>query len=268
MNQNDTRKWIVRENYSKIALQSRDQNQTSCCGAGGCGDSVVFSDDYTNETGYNPDADLGLGCGIPTRFAAINPGDTVLDLGSGAGNDVFVARAATGEHGRVIGVDMTPEMIKKAETNLAKFDYSNIEFREGEIEALPVDDDSVDVALSNCVLNLVPDKQKAFSEIFRVLKPGGHFSISDVVLYGTLPESLHDVAVLYAGCISGAIQKQSYLDTITRVGFTQIEVLSEKAITIPDELIEQNLSPEQLAEYKTSDARVTSITVTARKPVA
>ncbi|MBP6184156.1 MAG: arsenite methyltransferase, partial [Saprospiraceae bacterium] len=207
-------KAIVREKYSEIALQSKEQNQSSCCGAGGCStaDYTIFSDDYSNLKGYQPDADLGLGCGLPTEFALIKKGDTVVDLGSGAGNDCFVARSLTGESGKVIGLDMTDAMVTKAWENADKLGFTNVEFRKGDIEQMPIGGNRADVVISNCVLNLVPDKQKAFSEIFRILKPGGHFSISDVVIEGSMPMELQEAAEMYAGCVSGAIQKEVYLE--------------------------------------------------------
>ena len=175
MNSSDL-KLIVKEKYGEIASQSKGKNESSCCGATGCCSSVdysIFSENYSQLEGYNPDADLGLGCGIPTEFARITKGNTVIDLGSGAGNDCFVARALVGESGNVIGIDMTEAMIEKARANAQKLGFTNVEFRLGDIENMPVSDSTADVIISNCVLNLVPDKEKAFGEIFRVLKPGG-----------------------------------------------------------------------------------------------
>jgi len=173
-------KEIVRLKYSQIALQEKKDNQASCCGSGGCSTEIynIMSDDYTTLEGYNPDADLGLGCGLPTQFALIKKGDVVIDLGSGAGNDCFIARAETGETGKVIGIDFTEAMIQKARTNAEKLGFYNVEFRQGDIEKMPVIANIADVVVSNCVLNLVPNKHGVFQEIFRVLKPGGHFSIS------------------------------------------------------------------------------------------
>ena len=204
---------IVREKYSEIALQDKETNQASCCGAGSCSTEVynIMSDDYTTMEGYNADADLGLGCGLPTQFAKIKKGDVVIDLGSGAGNDCFVARAETGETGKVIGIDFTPAMIEKARINAEKLGFHNVEFRQGDIENMPVTAGVADVIVSNCVLNLVPNKDAVIKDIYRVLKPGGHFSISDVVLVGDLPEALQKDAEMYAGCVAGAIQKDHYL---------------------------------------------------------
>lgn len=260
-------KEIVKEKYSQIAQQSKKENETSCCGAGGCCDVdyTIFSENYEKLEGYNPDADLGLGCGIPTQFAQIKKGDTVLDLGSGAGNDCFVARAIVGETGRVLGLDFSDTMLEKARENVKKLGFTNVEFFKGDIEDMPITPDIVDVVVSNCVLNLVPDKQKAFDQIFRVLKQGGRFSISDVVLKGTLPKGLKDDAVMYAGCVSGAIQKEEYLEIIRLSGFRNIEVNKEKEIELPDELLRNYLSNEELEEFKNNRIGIFSITVTASK---
>src|SRR5215213_5177908 len=181
-------KELVRRKYAEIALQDKEANQSSCCGAGCCSTETVtiMADDYKELNGYNPDADLGLGCGLPTQFAKIKKGDTVIDLGSGAGNDAFVARHETGETGKVIGIDFTPAMIERARKNNEVRGFNNVEFRQGDIEEMPVTSNKADVIVSNCVLNLVPNKHKVFSEVYRVLKPGGHFSISDIVLEGEL----------------------------------------------------------------------------------
>jgi len=261
-------KKVVKQKYSEIALQTKKQNETSCCGAGGSCSSVdytIFSDNYDKLEGYNADADLGLGCGLPTEFAKIKKGDTVIDLGSGAGNDCFVARALVGETGSVIGVDMTEAMIDKAKENVAKLGFKNVQFRLGDIENLPVTADKADVVISNCVLNLVPDKQKAFSEIYRVLKTGGHFSISDVVLVGQLPENLVKAAEMYAGCVSGALQKNEYLSIIENTGFKNIQVQKEKQISVPDEILLNYISEQELNHLKQSNVGIFSITVYAEK---
>jgi SAM-dependent methyltransferase len=261
-------KMVVREKYAEIATQDKAQNQSSCCGSGcGCGDSnyTVFSDDYSELQGYNPDADLGLGCGLPTEFAGIKPGDSVLDLGSGAGNDCFIARALVGENGRVTGLDFTDAMLDKARLNAAKLNYTNIEFVKGDIEEMPLPSDTFDVVISNCVLNLVPDKQKSFTQIFRVLKPGGHFCISDVVLSGQLPEALKNEAVMYAGCVSGAQQKEEYLETIRKAGFNEILIRKEKQIILPDDILNNYLDEAALKEYRASKQGIFSITVTATR---
>lgn len=266
--ENETLKDIVKQKYSEIALQDKETNAASCCGAGGCSTEVynIMTDDYSQIEGYNPDADLALGCGLPTQFAKISKGDVVLDLGSGAGNDCFVARYETGAEGKVIGVDFTPAMIEKARANAEKLGFYNVEFRQGDIEALPVGADSVNVVVSNCVLNLVPDKEKAMSEMFRVLKAGGHFSISDVVLKGDLPEGLKGAAEMYAGCVSGAIQKDKYLNILYQSGFTNLAIQKEKQIVIPDDILSNYLTASEIEAYKNSGKGIYSITVYGEKP--
>lgn len=261
-------KKLVRDKYAEIALQDKQTNQSSCCGSGACSTEVynIMSEDYTKVDGYQPDADLGLGCGLPTEFAGIKEGNTVIDLGSGAGNDCFIARSIVGGKGKVIGIDFTPEMIEKARINAQKSGFNNVEFRQGDIEEMPVASNIADVIVSNCVLNLVPDKKAVFKEMFRVLKPGGHFSISDIVLDGILPPALQSVAEMYAGCVSGAIQKQTYLEMITENGFTNTTVQKEKAIRIPDDILDTYLSKEEVDQYKNSGTKIYSITVFAEKP--
>ena len=270
MNNDSQIKQLVKEKYSEIANQPKDVNSGSCCGAtSSCyGPDMynIMADDYTKIDGYNPDADLGLGCGLPTEFAKIKEGDTVVDLGSGAGNDAFVARKLTGEKGKVIGIDFTEAMIARARDNAEKLGLNNVEFRQGDIEDLPVTANKADVIVSNCVLNLVPDKHKVFSEVFRVLKPGGHFSISDIVLEGVLPSKWKEVAEFYAGCVSGAIQKTEYLGIIEESGFKNITLQKDKTIVIPDTILADYLSAEEIAEYKKGSTRIASITVYAEKP--
>ena len=261
-------KELVKQKYSEIALQDKETNQSSCCGAGGCSTEVynIMSDDYSTLDGYHPDADLGLGCGLPTAFAKIKKGDTVIDLGSGAGNDCFVARKEAGEDGRIIGIDFTPAMIEKARANALKLGFSNVEFRQGDIENIPVSSHVADVIVSNCVLNLVPDKDKVFKEIFRVLKQGGHFSISDVVLAGNLPETIRNAAEMYAGCVAGAIQKDEYLDLVSANGFANILLQKEKPIIIPDDILQKYLTKDELQHFKSGNTGIFSITVYAEKP--
>ena len=269
MNNDFQIKKLVKEKYSEIANQPREVNASSCCGATGCGTGEVYNimaDDYSTLEGYNPDADLGLGCGLPTEFARIKGGDTVIDLGSGAGNDAFIARRFVGENGKVIGIDFTGPMIDRARENAEKLGLNNVEFRQGDIEDLPVTSNKADVIVSNCVLNLVPNKHKVFSEVYRVLKPGGHFSISDIVLEGALPAKWKDVAELYAGCVSGAIQKSEYLGIIEEAGFKNITLQKDKAIIIPDEILASYLSVDEIGEYKKGETKITSITVYAEKP--
>jgi len=260
-------KQIVKEKYGEIA-ELGNQASSSCCGTSSCcsgTDYSVFSESYEDQKGYNPDADLNLGCGIPTEYAHIRKGDTVVDLGSGAGNDCFVARALTGETGKVIGVDMTEAMIAKARINTEKLGFNNVEFRLGDIENMPVSENSADVVISNCVLNLVPDKEKAFKEIFRILKPGGHLSVSDVVLRGDLPEKIQKAAEMYAGCVSGAIDIELYLKMMKESGLVNIKVQKDKMIIIPDETFLNYLSQTELKKFKESGAGIFSITVYAEK---
>jgi|SRR5690348_7149604 len=263
-------KELVKEKYGAIALQDKETNQSSCCGSGCCSTEVynIMSDDYHTLEGYISDADLGLGCGLPTQFAKIKKGDVVIDLGSGAGNDCFIARNETGEDGRVIGIDFTPAMIEKARANAKKLGFANVEFRLGDIEHIPVSANIADVIVSNCVLNLVPDKDKVFKEIFRVLKPGGHFSISDVVLIGNLPEALRNEAEMYAGCIAGAIQKEVYLELINANGFSNATIQKEKTINIPDDILKNYLNEQELTSFKTGNTGIFSITVYAEKSKA
>lgn len=263
-------KQIVKHKYSEIALQDKAKNMVSCCGATlvCCnGDSALMADDYSRMEGYNPDADLGLGCGLPTRYALIKKGDVVIDLGSGAGNDAFIAGHEVGETGKVIGIDFTPAMIARAKTNAKVQGFTNIEFRQGDIEDMPVVSNTADVIVSNCVLNLVPNKHKVFSEIFRVLKPGGHISISDIVLEGSLPDQWKKVAELYAGCITGAIQRDNYLAIMSEAGFINITIQKEKNIVLPDDLLKNYLSAEEVIQFKNSNTGIQSITVYAEKAV-
>jgi SAM-dependent methyltransferase len=262
-------KEIVRKKYSEIALQDKETNMSSCCGAGSCSTEVynIMSDDYTTLEGYNADADLGLGCGLPTQFARIKKGDVVVDLGSGAGNDCFIARHETGETGKVIGIDFTPAMVDKARANAEARGFNNVEFRQGDIEQMPISANVADVIVSNCVLNLVPNKNGVFQEIYRVLKPGGHFSISDVVLIGALPEGLRKDAEMYAGCVAGAIQKQVYMELIDANGFENVTIQKEKAIVIPDDILKNYLSQDEINSFKTGDTGIFSITVFAQKPI-
>jgi len=266
MNDN-TAKDQVKKKYGEIA----SGQDTGCgCGCGPCcssgaADYSHMSDDYTFIDGYVPDADLHLGCGIPTRYADIQEGDIVVDLGSGAGNDAFIVRRLVGESGRVIGIDMTPEMIQNAEKNNRKMGYLNVEFILADIDDMPLEDESADVVVSNCVLNLVPDKNKAFAEIFRILRPGGHFCISDIVLQGKLPETLVQAAELYTGCISGAVQEKEYIDIIDHSGFSQVEIRTRKEIRLPPELLRSILDEQQLQDFQNATIGIFSVTVTGGK---
>jgi len=266
MTNDDEIKKMVKEKYSSIA----EGKVKSCCSSSSCcgpaDDTVInIQDNYEGQKGYAKEADLGLGCGLPTEFAGIKEGDTVVDLGSGAGNDVFVARAFTGDSGKVIGIDMTESMIKKAEENKKKLGYTNVEFKHGEIEYLPLDDNSADVVISNCVLNLVPDKTKAFGEIYRALKPGGRFCISDVVLKGTLPEKIRKSAELYAGCVAGALTQEDYIGIIEKSGFKKVEIKKSKVIELPDNSLSELGIADEVSEFRKNGGGIFSITVTAEK---
>jgi SAM-dependent methyltransferase len=261
-------KLVVKEKYGEIAKQSLLTNQSSCCGITDCcGDLGIsmIGDEYKGVAGYNPDADLGLGCGLPTEYAGIKEGDHVLDLGSGAGNDCFVARALVGESGKVTGLDFTDEMLVKARQNADKLGFTNVEFVKGDIEEMPLPENTYDVIVSNCVLNLVPDKQKAFAQILRVLKPGGHFCISDVVLVGELPAGLRESAAMYAGCVAGAMQKEDYLGIVEEHGFIDISVHKERKIEVPEPVLAAFISENEMAAFKSSGAGIYSITVSGSK---
>lgn len=259
-------KEIVRKKYSELALQDKSSPNASCCGSDPCGVNNIMSDSYDKLAGYEEEADLGLGCGLPTEFAMIQTGDTVLDLGAGAGNDCFVARAETGPTGKVIGVDFTPAMVQRARQNAKKLGFDNVEFYEGDIEDLPIADNTIDVVVSNCVLNLVPDKAKVFGEVFRVLRPGGHFSISDIVVRGDIPSSLRTAAEEYAGCVAGAMQMDPYLDLVHQAGFTDVKVQKQKPIVLPKELLQNHLSPSEIHTFGEAGLGIFSLTVYAKKP--
>jgi SAM-dependent methyltransferase len=261
---------IVRDSYTKVAEQSKDYNLSTCCGTSAQTDEnySIMAESYEKLDGYHEDADLGLGCGLPTNFAKINEGDTVIDLGSGAGNDAFVARHETGATGKVLGIDFTPAMITKARINADKRGFNNVEFREGDIDNMPVAENTADVVVSNCVLNLVPNKQKVMNDMFRVIKPGGHFSVSDIVLRGELPEGLINDSELYAGCVSGAIQLDEYIDAIEKAGFENVEIQKEKIIQLPDDMLLKYLNASQIEELKQRKTGIFSITVYGEKPGA
>jgi arsenite methyltransferase len=262
---------LVRERYGAIALAGE-----SCCGPAscGCGEEMapdglnVIGDAYAGVAGRLAEADLNLGCGVPTRHAALRPGETVLDLGSGAGNDAFIARHEVGAEGRVLGVDMTREMIAKARGNAAKLGYDNVEFREGAIEQLPVDSSSVDAVISNCVLNLVPDKSKAFAEMLRVLRPRGRFCVSDIVATGELPPPVREVAALYVGCVAGAMAEDSYLGLLETTGFQDVRVAEARSIPLSDDALAGSMSAADIAAFRASGIKLKSVTVLGAKPAS
>lgn len=268
MKKNQELKELVKQRYSELALNS-DELKGCCCGKKPASPSkkvfTIMSEDYKNLKGYEPDADLGVGCGLPTQYANINKGDTVIDLGSGAGNDCFIARAEAGENGRIIGIDFSPQMISKARNNAIKRGYTNVEFLEGDIENMPLSDNTADVVVSNCVLNLLPQKNLIFKEIYRVLKPGGHFCISDVVLNGVFPKEFTDNAAMYAGCIASAIQKEEYLKKIEKADFINIRIERTKTILIPDDVLYEHLDEDTIRKYKSGNVGIYSITVTGQK---
>lgn len=269
MKDNQNLKELVKQRYSELALNAEGL-KGCCCGRNPMVPSkkvfTIMSEDYSNLKGYEPDADLGVGCGLPTQYANINNGDTVVDLGSGAGNDCFIARAEVGENGKVIGIDFSPQMIEKARSNALKRRYTNVEFMEGDIENMPLQDNTADVVVSNCVLNLLPQKNIIFKEIYRVLKPGGHFCISDVVLNGIFPKEFTDNAAMYAGCIASAIQKDEYLKEIEKADFMDIRIQRTKTVLIPDEVLLEHLDEDTIQKYKSGNVGIYSITVTGRKP--
>jgi SAM-dependent methyltransferase len=265
-------KKVVREGYARIA-----QQESSCCGPVGTR-GIDNRKTTSKRIGYTDEelkvvpegANLGLGCGNPVALASLREGEVVLDLGSGAGFDCFLAAQRVGEKGRVIGVDMTPEMIDKARKNAKKGNYKNVEFRLGEIENLPVADDSVDLVISNCVINLSPDKERVFQEAFRVLRPGGRMIVSDIVLLKKLPALIKNSIEAYVGCLLGAILRDEYLKTIRAVGFQEVEIMDEmtfplKCITdnSTTKVIIKNLPIEKAKEFASS---VLSIKVYAAKP--
>lgn len=269
MTNSDSIKTAVREKYAAIARGS-----DTCCGPNGCGDGetqsadapdagldvTMIGDDYDDVAGYVADADLKLGCGVPTELADMQPGDHVLDLGSGAGLDAFTARKIVGSSGRVVGLDMTPEMVEKAQRNADTLDFDNVSFVEGDIESIPLDDESFDVVISNCVLNLVPNKKKAFAEMHRVLRPGGHFCVSDIVSSGDLPETVRRSAALYAGCIAGAVDEATYLSNLEEAGFEEVEVAKRKTIDVPSEVLMEHASEEEVQRFQ-ENGGILSVTV-------
>ncbi len=234
-NNADKIKKIVRDGYAKALSQ-----KSSCCSSSSCCSGVMQAEDISKKVGYSDSelssvpegANLGFGCGNPVALASLKEGDVVLDLGSGAGFDAFLSAQRVGKTGRVIGVDMTPEMIAKAKENAKKGNYSNVEFRMGEIEKLPVEDSSIDVIISNCVINLSPDKEAVFKEAYRVLKAGGRLMVSDLVLAKELPQEIRDSVEAYVGCLAGAIKKEEYLRFIEQAGFQGIKIISEASYPV------------------------------------
>jgi arsenite methyltransferase len=261
--QAETIRALVRDKYGAIA-----RKETSCCGCDSGADGIdMIGNAYKSVDGYVAEADLGLGCGVPTEHAGIQPGHTVLDLGAGAGIDAFVARRLVGEKGHVYGVDMTPDMVAKARANVEKLGYQNVEFRLGEIERLPFERDSIDVVISNCVLNLVPDKARAFAEIYRVLRPGAHFCVSDIVASAPLPDGIRAATALYVGCVAGAEAEANYLEIVANAGFRDIRIVKSRRIDLPEEVLADTLGKEDIARARTADLHVRGVTVVGVKPL-
>jgi arsenite methyltransferase len=259
---------LVRERYSAIARVKGSCRAPSCCGPEMVPDGLnVIGDAYEGVEGRLAEADLNLGCGVPTQHAALRRGETVLDLGSGAGNDVFIARHEVGAEGRVIGVDMTPDMVARARENARKLGFANVEFRLGEIEHLPVESGSIDAIISNCVLNLLPDKAPAFVEMFRALRPGGRFCVSDIVATGQLPQGVREAAGLYVGCVAGALPEPEYLALIDAAGFQGVRNAKEQAIALPDEALSPHMSRDEIAAFRASGVELKSVTVLGAKPL-
>ena len=266
MDDSKTLRDAVRTKYAAIARDD-DAGSGSCCDSS-ANDAVtdMIGDAYDTVDGYVADADLHLGCGVPTEHAGLAPGQTVVDLGSGAGLDAFVARRIVGDTGRVIGIDFAPEMIAKARANAENLGVENVQFVEGDIEDIPLDANTADVVLSNCVLNLVPDKTQAFAEIHRILQPGGHFCVSDIVAHGALPDAIRRSAELHAGCVAGALDEDEYLGLIDTAGFVDVEVPARRRIEIPDEALPADLSVSERAVF--DEGGLWSVTVRAAKPPA
>jgi SAM-dependent methyltransferase len=266
----------VRATYAALASSDASGGDGStedvCCGPScGCasgddsGVSSMIGDEYDGVEGYVAEADLKLGCGVPTDLADLQPGEVVLDLGSGAGLDAFVARRFVEAEGRVEGVDITPEMVEKARANANDLGYDNVHFHEGDIEDLPVEDARFDVALSNCVLNLVPDKARAFNEMHRVLRAGGRFCISDIVVQGDLPDTIRCSAELYAGCVAGAMEREAYLGGLREAGFSSVKIVRERPIDVPDEVLAEAASTDEIQRFR-ENGGLLSVTVRGRKP--
>lgn len=257
----------LRQRFTEIVYQSEEFAEEECgCGSGcGCQTSSE-TDAYTNEPGYHPYADLGLGTGMPTRHAGIKEGDTVVDLGSGAGIDCFLARELAGITGKVIGVDMTEKMVEKARKNSETAGYNNVEFRLGEIENLPVSDKTAQVVIGNGVMSLTPDKEKAFSEVYRILKHHGQLCISDIMVRGNMPKEMRMEADLFMGCLAGSLQVGEYLKMLEKAGFEEISVKDEKKLELPDAMLHYYLPPDEALEYREGSLGVYSITLSAEKP--
>jgi arsenite methyltransferase len=267
MSEADAIRERVRAKYAAIARAASTgpcgPSSASCCADGSLD---MIGDAYRAVAGHVAEADLGLGCGLPTRHAALRPGETVLDLGCGAGNDVFLARHEVGETDRLKGVDTTPEMIARARANARKLGFDNVEFRLGEIEHLPVESGTIDCVISNCVLNLVPDKARAFAEIARVLKPGGRLCVSDIVATGELPQAIREAAALYVGCVAGAVPLADYLRLVAAAGLEEVRIAEARPIPLPDAVLAAHLDAAGIAAFRASGVELRSVTLLARRP--
>jgi len=265
-NPSESIKKAIQARYNEIASEipsgAFSRENLLACQA----EQLPFSIDYSKEPGYEAELDLKLGCGIPTASADIKEGDAVLDLGCGVGNDSFLALKKVGPTGKVIGIDIAPGMVELASKHATRLGITNIEFREGDLESLPLESNSIDVVISNCTINMVPDKAKVFSEIFRVLKPGGHFSISDIVLRAPLPEDLKKVPELYAGCVAGTELKDSYLDYISLAGFEAVRISLEKNLIVPVEQLEKFLPGTVVHSLSEQSSSLVSVTLLGDKP--
>jgi SAM-dependent methyltransferase len=266
---NDTKdiKDSLRQRFNDIAFQSEEYVEEECGCGSGCGcHSGPASGDYYDEPGYHPYADLGLGTGIPTRFASIKPGDTVVDLGCGAGIDSFLAREKTGPAGKVIGVDMTERMVEKARKNADLAGYNNVEFRLGEIENIPVHEKTAQVVIANGALNLVPEKQRAFNEIYRVLKHHGQLCISDIMTRGEMPKGLKVDAEMYMGCMTGTMHLEECIAMLQTAGLEEIKVEEAIKLELPDAMLHYYLPPEEVGAFREGEPGIYSVTLTAEKP--
>lgn len=267
MNTAENIKNSLRERFTEIVYLSEEVIEDECGCGSGCGcQTSSGTDEYNNELGYQPFADLGLGTGMPTRFAGIKEGDTVVDLGSGAGMDSFLAREITGPTGKVIGVDMTESMVEKARKNSEIAGYNNVEFRLGDIENLPVRDKSAHVIIGNGVMSLTPDKEKAFIEVYRTLKHHGQFCLSDIMIRGNMPIGLKMDADMSMGCMAGSLQVEEYIAMLEKIGFEEISIHEENKLELPDAMLHYYLPPDEAQEFRDGVPGIYSITLSAEKP--
>jgi SAM-dependent methyltransferase len=267
MNTAEEIKDSLKERYTDIAYQSEEFIEEECGCGSGCGCHSGATDvEYYDEPGYHPYADLGLGIGMPTRYAEIKEGQTIVDLGAGAGMDSFLAREITGPAGKVIGIDMTERMVEKARKNAEIAGYNNVEFRLGDIEKLPLSDKTAHVVLGNGIMNMVPEKKQAFSEIYRILKHHGNLSLSEIMVKGDMPKGLKIDAEMYVGCMAGSMNLEEYIQVLSDCGFEEITVKEEKKLELPDAMLHYYLPPEEAREFREGAPGIYSVTLTAEKP--